>query len=427
MLDEAGPETNVTRAISALNKQKQILTTCTRVGAIADCLNALACVYGNTFEAGGDLSALQRASIENGIVQVVISSSLSQGKARPMTQELALHCLKWIGLDNPSTSETMFADDLLIAAIARVIKEAVDVIQTGDRYRDGVILARNEAAIRFIATLSRSLPNHHSALIEMFGDSLGHIVANPKHPNSIRLQSVNWFAIVGCNTIVSHKISHCRTALISIASLNDTSLNSIVAMITVANISCAALDFEHSEGHLEPSKEVTQVMEDYIDVMVNPVIMKMLKEALSRTVEGRDYPTGSHRFLTLWMLCMGTANLSRSVNASRMMKQVGVVKTLLRISPQIDSKAHKFAAFAIAMIRMWCGNEKSLSLSAVPGQIGGLAKKLPTLRSKRLLSGFLPLNDPRTNQLIYSPQMDEQIDIYHSAHDDSSDFEQPLD
>eukprot|EP00299_Pterocystis_sp_00344_P009380 c392_g1_i1.p1 GENE.c392_g1_i1~~c392_g1_i1.p1 ORF type:complete len:582 (-),score=117.87 c392_g1_i1:1-1746(-) len=257
------------------------------------------------FEWNRQIAKYQRLAGDVGLVSAVVQLLVQTPSVNQ--QDLALHALKWLCLDNQMICHLTFSQPKLIDWLDDIVTAAAteDFFMPEEHHRTA-------SALRLLTTIARSLWDVHATLITTFLDNIATILQRSELPMIIRSQAVMFVCVVSCNPLHQTQIATHVNILVEL-------IRSALKQLSFDDEGeCEVVDDEDPLQALPPSSTVAAAIaisntcsqKQYEAFLSAPettkIIVRMMK-AFERAIVGLDYPQGSKKFFRDWTLVASLA------------------------------------------------------------------------------------------------------------------------
>eukprot|EP00301_Raphidiophrys_heterophryoidea_P024653 c8077_g1_i1.p1 GENE.c8077_g1_i1~~c8077_g1_i1.p1 ORF type:complete len:607 (+),score=147.11 c8077_g1_i1:44-1822(+) len=258
-------------------------------------------------------------------------------------QENVLHCLKWMCIRNAALSRTIYLNKPLMSKVQSIISAATTSSSRANSER----LLLEIAALRLVSSIARELWDEHASIISQFLPTvLSLLESSSKADVSVRAQGVNFVTVLSYNSAIANQLRSAVPLLVVVVKEANTELNYFGAAIAIANLG----DGSDAHAHAHTQSDARDVLSD----LEWRTIIQHLRQALVRSLEGADYPEGSRRFYTPWMLCLCISNLCARPRLLEFIRksqfEEPLRKALHQPSGELQNLQHQYSAVALTYI-----------------------------------------------------------------------------
>eukprot|EP00298_Acanthocystis_sp_HF-20_P010537 c18903_g1_i2.p1 GENE.c18903_g1_i2~~c18903_g1_i2.p1 ORF type:complete len:543 (+),score=139.25 c18903_g1_i2:65-1630(+) len=299
--------------------------------------------------------SLQNSAIEMRIEEKLIEIVITSSEVK-FYQTIALQCIRWCCLNNQKNSQIVYESSKLMEYLAHFMTVACRPTTIAH------IVERTITTLSLVNTIARCLWGVHDSLFRYFLQSILDIITNSqKHFSSIVIHSISFLIVVSANVLTHPLLTNAIYPLTNVVK-NSTHKD----LIFLASIPLAILG-EYSDDNIG----IMQLLSEKENI-------RCIIDAFGNSIEGLDYPEGSRRFYTPWVLCMALSSMCRFEKPANTLRKKGIIE-LLKKATEIkldDNRLYYFAQSAFL-----CVTNKNVSIFGTHISLLPIHNEIPTFLS----------------------------------------------
>eukprot|EP00298_Acanthocystis_sp_HF-20_P014485 c20788_g1_i1.p1 GENE.c20788_g1_i1~~c20788_g1_i1.p1 ORF type:complete len:511 (+),score=168.09 c20788_g1_i1:1042-2574(+) len=269
------------------------------------------------------LELSQKAALKEGLVELMGQYYVA---CLALNQEQVLHCMKWFCVNNREVCLAVYKNQVVFESVIRSLQHCA-------QNPSQKTINRDVAALRLVNSVMKMIPEDRR-IVTKFLPVLSQILSNDKVHDHIKAQAVNFFFLASCDDSTHQSIRSIVPHLTALVKAANWEANYFSAALAIINLS---------------SNDMSVLSELEWDHVINNIY-----DALELSMLGLDFPRGSRRYYTDWLLLVSIITICKTTKLRTIVKNTNFYplgqKIISQYPPQSDNLLYRYALILLSYL-----------------------------------------------------------------------------